>query len=57
MRIATKGSGCTTDPTYSRPSKAKTYHGVGAIGGTIRMLLGQDTSPVADLSLNFSNDG
>jgi hypothetical protein len=57
MRIGTKEKGCTAGITYFRPSKAKTYHGVGAIGGTIRMFFGEDTSPVADLSLDFSNDG
>jgi hypothetical protein len=56
MRIAEKGTGCTADLKYFRPSKAKTYHDVGAIGGTLRMFFGKDTNPVADLSLMFSND-
>ncbi|KAI8930548.1 hypothetical protein NX059_012160 [Plenodomus lindquistii] len=55
-RIATKGDGCTADLSYYRPSKAKTYHGVGAIGGVIGMYLGQDTVHVADLALDFFND-
>jgi hypothetical protein len=55
-RIATKGDGCTADIKYFRPSKAKTYHGTGAIGGVVRLFLGADTSPVADISLDFFND-
>jgi len=56
-RIATKNEGCTADLKYYRPSKAKTYHGVGAVGGILRMFLGADTNPVADLTVDFSNDG
>jgi hypothetical protein len=56
IRITEKGNGCAVDVPYFRPSKAKTYHEVGAIGGTVRMFLGKDTNPVADLSLMFSND-
>ena len=55
-RLGTKGEGCSAGITYFRPSKAKTYHGEGAIGGTIRMFFGEDTRPVADISLGFSND-
>ena len=58
-RIATKGEGCSQDIKYFRPSKAKTYHSDGAIGGYLRMYLGgnDDDSRVVDLSVDFTNDG
>jgi hypothetical protein len=55
-RIATKGEGCTQDIKYYRPSKAKHYTDTGAIGGTINMYLGDSTSQVADLIIDFFND-
>jgi hypothetical protein len=58
MRIASKEEGgCSDGLKYYRPSKGKTLSGIGAIGGVLRMFLGADTNPVADLSMDFSNDG
>ncbi|KAF2175417.1 hypothetical protein K469DRAFT_683962 [Zopfia rhizophila CBS 207.26] len=56
-RIATKGQGCSEEIPYYRPSHAKHYTGTGAIGGYLQMFWGDKANSVADLTVDFSNDG
>lgn len=53
-RILTKGSGCTQDIKYFRPSKAKTYTGSGARSGAVDLFWGDTSTVIANLAVDFA---
>jgi hypothetical protein len=53
-RILTRGSGCTQDIRYFRPSKGRTYTGSGARSGEVDLFWGDTSTVIANLAVDFA---